>query len=193
MQNECMVAQRKDSSMSADVLAPYIGQDFTVGLKARLGMKISVTLPARCRFTAIYVLTATQATTALTDIVAWDDSAGELACTVSADTSAFQNYIVGLPITYLGGTAAIPTATYGWVQTSGNRIVVPDGTTQIGNGLLGDGSVAIKETMMAHASTDGMVDTWATDAGLDIGVSMIADAPAISTFNLRCPAAGSFF
>lgn len=181
--------------MSYDMLAPGIGAFRTSTASgynsARYGAKISVVLSARCRFSAIYCLFATQATTALTDIVAWDDSAGEIACTVSGDTSAFQNFIVGLPITFVLGTAAIPTGASCWVQTSGNRIVAPDGT-QIGNGLLGDGSVAAKETMMAHASTDGMVDTWATDAGLDIGVSMVADAPAISTFNLRCLAAGAF-
>jgi hypothetical protein len=178
--------------MSSDVLAPWIGQNFTTVPKARVGMKVSVTLSERCRFTALYVLTGTQATSALTDIVAWDTITGEALCTVSADTSAYQNYIVGLPITKVGGTAIIAVATYGWVQTSGNLIVTPDGT-QIGNGLLGDGSVAAKETIMAHASTDGMVDTWATDAGLDIGRSLMDDAPAISNFVLNCPAAGSFF
>jgi hypothetical protein len=178
--------------MSADILAPYIGLNATADPKARLGMKISVTLSARCRFTAMYVLTATQATAALTDIVAWDTTTGEALCTVSADTTAYQNYIVGLPITYIGGTAIIATARYVWVQTSGNLIVAPD-STQIGNGLLGDGSVAAGETMMASAGTDGMVDTWATDAGLDIGRCMVADAPAISNFVLNCPAAGALY
>jgi|SRR6185503_8268057 len=178
--------------MSADILAPYVGQAPTTDPKARVGMKISVTLSARCRFTAIYTSITTQATTALTDIVAWDLAAtGEVLCNVTADTSAYVNYIVGLPITYLGGVAAWALAKYAWVQTSGNLIVTPDGT-QLGNGLLGDGSVAAAETMMA-ASTDGMVDTWATDAGKDIGKCMENDAPAIQIFVLNCPAAGSFY
>jgi len=181
--------------MSYDMLAPGIGAFRTSTAtgynSARYGAKISVVMSARCRFSAIYVLQATQATTALTDIVAWDASAGEIASTVTADTTAQQNNIVGLPITFLLGTAAIPTGASYWCQTSGNVIVLPD-STQIGNGLLGDGSVAINETMMASAGTDGMVDTWATDAGLDIGRALIADAPAISTFILSCPAAGAF-
>ena len=176
--------------MANDVLAPWIGQNFTTVPKARVGMKITVTLSERCRFTALYVVTSTQATSALTDIVAWDAGTGEALCSVSADTTAYQNYIVGLPITKVGGTAIIATGTYGWVQTSGNLIVTPD-STQLGNGLLGDGSVAAKESMMAHASTDGMVDTWATDAGIEIGTAMTDDAPAISNFILFCRAAGA--
>ena len=44
---------------------------------------------------------------------------------------------------------------------------------------------------MAHASTDGMVDTWATDAGKLIGVSLVDDAPAISDFILFCFPSGA--
>ena len=183
--------------MSYDMLAPGIGSFKTSAQQAsnysaaRLGAKISVVMSARCRFSAIFCGVTTQATTALTDIVAWDLAAtGEVLCNVTADTSAYVNYIVGLPITYALGTAIIPVAAQCWVQTSGNLIVTPDGT-QIGNGLLGDGSVAAAETMMA-ASTDGMVDTWATDAGKDIGKCMENDAPAIQIFVLSCPAAGAF-
>ena len=184
--------------MSYDMIAPGIGSFKTSAQQAsnysaaRLGAKISVVMSARCRFSAIFCGVTTQATTALTDIVAWDLAAtGEVLCNVTADTSAYQNYIVGLPITYSLGTAAIPLAAQCWVQTSGNLIVTADGT-QIGNGLLGDGSVGAGETMMAHASTDGMVDTWATNAGYDIGRCMEADAPAIQIFVLSCAAAGAF-
>lgn len=171
--------------MAVDCLATGVGRGATTTPLARLGQRITVTLSKRCRFSAIYCILTTQATTAATDIVAWDTT--DTGCAVSADTSAYQNYIVGLPIT--AATAAWAISSYAWVQTSGNLIVTPDGTT-LGNNLLGDGSVAVKETMMAHASTDGMVDTWATDAGLDIGVCLEADAPAITTYLLRCLASG---
>ena len=178
--------------MSQDILAPWIGQAAQVLPRARQGQKVSVTLSARCRFTAIYCGITTQATTALTDIVAWDLAAtGEVLCNVTADTTTYQKYTVGIPITKLGGVAAWALANpYAWVQSSGNLIVTPDGT-QLGNGLLGDGSVAAKETMMASAGTDGMVDTWATDAGLDIGHAEEDDAPAIQIFVLFCRAAGA--
>jgi hypothetical protein len=180
--------------MSCDLMAPGIGLNWVASTAvqyARLGQKISVTLSARCRFTAIFCEMAEQATAALTDIVSWYASAtGEILCTVTANTTAYTNYVVGLPITFIGGTAIIATGSRGWVQTSGNVIVTPDGT-QVGNGLLGDGSVAAGETLMASAGTDGMVDTWATNAGLAIGRALIDDAPAISTFILNCPAAGA--
>jgi hypothetical protein len=123
-----------------------------------------------------------QATTAATDVVSWYTYAGSSGYTVTGDTSANQTLAAGLPMT--GGNAAIAVSYYFWTQVRGGRILAPDGSTAIGNTLLGDGSVANKESLMYHASTDGMVDTWATDAGKYIGVAMEDDSPGISLFNL---------
>ena len=171
--------------MAVDMLPPYCGLAGHTSQKAKLGARVEVWMSATCRFVAFYAVCATQATTAATDIVAWDTTT--VAGAVSADTSAYQDEIAGLPIT--GADATLAIAEYAWIQSWGGKIVTPDGTV-IGNTLLGDGSVANKESIMAHASTDGMVDTWATDAGKYIGVAMEDDAPALTIFVLACAPAG---
>lgn len=168
--------------MYSDYLPSDVGQAGSTTQKHQLGEFIRVRLTNRVRFAALYCTIATQSTTAATDIVAWDTT-GQPTCTVSADTSAFQDEIVGLPIT--GGDATFTIGEFAWVQTWGNKIVLADNTAY-GNNLLGDGSVANKESMMAHAATDGMVDTWATDAGKLIGIALEDDAPAITTYILFC-------
>lgn len=167
--------------MAVEMLPPYCGLAGHTSQKAKLGARVEVYMSLKCRFIAFYVQCATQATTAATDIVAWDTTTtlGK----VSADTSAYQTEIAGLPITGADATLAIDE--YCWCETWGGLITTPDGTV-IGNTLLGDGSVANKESIMAHASTDGMVDTWATDAGKLIGWSFVDDAPGISDFLLSC-------
>src|SRR5687767_2199897 len=165
---------------SAAVVTPSTGSRFLYGTRAE------VMLSANQRFCAVYLQCAGQATTAATDIVAW---ATQTSGTFTADTSGNQTYIIGLPIT--NADAAIAIGEECWVQTWGNRIILPDpASTVAGNNLLGDGSVAAGESIMAHASTDGMVDTWATDAGKLIGASLEADAPAITNYILYCFAGG---
>lgn len=158
-----------------------MGQPGQTAQKHQLLECATVRLSPRCRFVALYCTIATQATTAATDIVSWD-TAGQLTGTVTADTSANLDTVVGLPIT--GADAAWAIGEYAWVQTWGNKIVTPDGTS-VGNNLLGAGSVAAGDSLMGH-STDGMVIAWATDAGKLIGVSLEADAPAITTYILYC-------
>lgn len=161
-----------------------IGYSFTSDQKAQLGETVEVMLSTGQRFVATYAQITTQATTAATDIVAWINSTGFASGTVTADTTANQFAIAGLPMT--GATAVATANYYGWVQTWGGYILGPNGTQVLGNQLLGDGSVAAGESMMASASTDGMVDTWATTVGYFIGTALEADAPAITKYILNC-------
>jgi len=164
--------------MAVEMLPPYCGLAGHTSQKAKLGQRVEVYLGTGARFIAVYAQIATQSTTAATDIVAWDTtSAG---CIVSADTSAYTAEIAGLPIT--GGDATFTIGEFAWIQTWGSKITMPDGTV-IGNTLLGDGSVANKEALMA-ASTDGMVDTYSGALLPPIGVAFEDDAPAIALFLL---------
>ncbi len=172
--------------MATQSLCPsFVGLSAHTDQKAGIGQRYDVQLSTGDRFVAVYCQLVSQATTAATDIVAWSTYGDG---TVTADTSAAQNKIAGLPMT--GGTAAWAISSFALVQVWGGKILGPDGTTVFGNNLLGDGSVAALESLMAHATTDGMVDTWATDAGKLIGVSLIDDAPAITSYVLNCLMAG---
>lgn len=162
-----------------------IGYAFTVDQKAQLGETVECMLSTGQRFIACYVQITTQATTAATDIVSWISSTGFALGTVTADTSANLDNIAGLPMT--GATAVATANYYGWIQTWGGYILGPNGTQVLGNQLLGDGSVALGEGMMG-AATDGMVDTWATDAQKLIGVANENDAPALTKYTLECMA-----
>lgn len=67
----------------------------------------------------------------------------------------------------------------GWIQTYGLNDVA----------MVGDGSIAAGESIMPHATTDGGVDTWATNPSVKAGQSLIDDAPglAIGGVFLDCP------
>lgn len=171
--------------MATQSLCPsFVGMSAHTDQKAGLGQRFDVQLSTGNRFVAVYAQIVTQATVAATDIVAWATYGSG---TVTADTTGNRTRIAGIPMT--GGTAAWALSSYALVQVWGGYILGPDGTTVFGNQLLGDGSVAAGESIMPSAGTDGMVDTWATDAGVYIGMSLEDDAPAITAYILNCLAA----
>ena len=67
----------------------------------------------------------------------------------------------------------------GWIQTYGLNDVA----------MTGDGSVGTGEGIMPHATSDGMVDTWATDPVKLCGQALVDDAPALAVNGvfLNCP------
>ena len=68
---------------------------------------------------------------------------------------------------------------FGWIQTYGLNEVA----------MTGDGSVAAGEGIMPHATSDGVVDTWATNPALLAGQALADDSPtlAVGAVFLNCP------
>lgn len=120
------------------------------------------------------------AATLITDIFRYDTYINKL---VDQTTDA-SNMIAGL----LCLSAVNTTQYFGWLQYWGAKLTQLDGTTALSNNLLGDGSVASGEALMPHASTNGMVDTFAGAVNIDMGVALEDDAPAITLYCLMCRA-----
>lgn len=159
-------------------IGDWIDCDGWVGLSEALGDRCEV---RDGDLTAVFVYAEIDvAPNLVTDIFRWDTIFNKHA-DVTTDAS---NAIVGL------WTGAITTSTgvRGWFQCGGQKLsTVNFAGVAICNNLLGDGSVAAGEMITPHASTDGMVDTIATDSVImDIGISGEADAPAIALYNLFC-------
>jgi len=89
--------------------------------------------------------------------------------------------IVAIPQAPLGVLqAALTDHAYGWAQFKG--LGVQDITT--------DGSVAVGERLMPHATTDGGFDTHSAGAVADVGVALAADASttlAAGSYMLQIP------
>ena len=161
----------KDFSSEASGLYPH-----------RLMTRVDFEVEEFNRICAIYVLFSVDVTL-ITDIFRFDTYAnGNVDITTDA-----SNMIAGLSFATATGLITAGTST-GWLQYWGPKATLP-GSVALSNNLLGDGSVAAGEAIMPHASTDGMVDTYAGTTVTDIGVSLEADAPAIAVYCLMCKAA----
>lgn len=142
-----------------------------------LGDRVEVSLDGH-HAAFIYAKVGGTPATAVTDIMTWVSMALR---TVVNTVASVQNFAAGL---YTGSTLAIATDGI-WLQYAGEKLTYADGTT-MSNNLLGDGSVANGEDIMAHAATAGMVDTYAGALIEPIGKAFEDDAPAISKYYLHC-------
>lgn len=154
---------------------------FSTSARHRLFTRVDFELEEFNRVRAVYALFDVDVT-AITDIFRWDALAdGKVDITTDA-----SNMIAGLSFATATGLITAGSS-YGWLEFWGGKATLP-GSVALSNNLLGDGSVANGELMMPHASTDGMVDTYAGTTVDSIGVALIDDAPAITTYLLQCKA-----
>lgn len=133
------------------------------------------------RICVIYVLFDVDVTL-ITDIFRWDTYMnGHVDVTTGG-----SSMIAGLSFATATGLITAGTS-LGWLQYWGPKATLP-GSVVLSNDLLGDGAVAAGESIMPHGATAGMVDTDAGAAVPPIGVSLEADAPAITLYLLMCHA-----